>query len=95
MFLSWDEISQFTDVDMSVFWQYSWFLLCSKTNQTNDNNNSFFSLSRKVHIFKKGEYKEGKFHRQMPNKFQGKSLTLTENSPSVFVTVTVSNIVRF
>ena len=53
MFLSWDEISQFTDVDMSVFWQYSWFLLCSKTNQTNDNNNSFFSLSRKVHIFKK------------------------------------------
>ena len=31
----------------------------------------------------------------MPNKFQGKSLTLTEHSPSLFVTVTVSNIVRF
>ena len=53
MFLSWDEISRFTDVDISVYWQYSWFLLCSKTNQTNDNNNSFFSLRRKVHIFKK------------------------------------------
>ena len=46
-------------------------------------------------FFKKGEYKEGKFHRHMPNKFQGKSLTLSEHSSSVFVTVTVSNIVRF
>ena len=30
-----------------------------------------------------------------PSKFQGKSLALTEHSPSVFVTATVSNIVRF
>ena len=42
-------------------------------------------------FFKKGDYKEGKFHRQMPKK----SLTLTEHSLSVFVTVTVSVIVRF
>ena len=43
-------------------------------------------------FFKKSEYKEGKFHQQMPNKFQ---LTLTEHSLSVFVTITVSNVVRF
>ena len=46
-------------------------------------------------FFKKSEYKEGKFHQEMSNKFQGKSLTLTEHSLSVFVTVTVSNVVRF
>ena len=47
-------------------------------------------------FLRKVTYKEGKFHRQMPNKFQGKSLTLTEHSPpAVFVTVTVSKIVRF
>ena len=44
---------------------------------------------------KEGEYKEGKFHRQRPNTFQAKSLTLTEYLPSKFVTVIVSNIVRF
>ena len=34
---------------------------------------------------------------KVPNKFQGKSLALTEHSPSVFVTAhaTVSNVVRF
>ena len=46
-------------------------------------------------FLKKSEYNEGKFHQQMPNKFQAKSLTLTEHSLSVFVTVTVSNVVRF
>ena len=53
---------------------------------------SLFSLRA---FFKKDEYKKRKFHRHMPNKFQGKSLTLTEHSPSSFVTVTVSVIVRF
>ena len=61
MFLSWDVISRFTDVDISVYWQYSWFLLCSKTNQTNDN--SFFSLWRKVHIFKKCRGEGGNIFR--------------------------------
>ena len=47
-------------------------------------------------FLRKVTYKDGKFHRQMPNKFQGKSLTLTEHSPpAVFVTVSVSKIVRF
>ena len=32
---------------------------------------------------------------KVPHKFQGKSLSLTEHSPSVFVTATVSNVVRF
>ena len=32
---------------------------------------------------------------KVPHEFQGKSLALTEHSPSVFVTATVSNVVRF
>ena len=32
---------------------------------------------------------------KVPHKFQGKSLAFTEHLPSVFVTATVSNIVRF
>ena len=65
----------------------------------------FYSLLDPLHFdlhvvlttgcLKKGEYKEGKFHRHTPNKFPCKSLTFTEHSLSVFVTVTVSVISRF
>ena len=44
---------------------------------------------RKVNIRKESSIDK------VPNKFQGKSLALTEHSPSVFVTATVSNVVRF
>ena len=53
---------------------------------------TLFSLRaflRKVNIRKKNPIDK------VPNKFQGKSLTSTAHSPSVFVTATVSNIVRF
>jgi len=48
-------------------------------------------------FLKKGEYKEGKFHRHVPNKFDisFKVSPLTEHLPSVFVTVVVSVIARF
>ena len=50
---------------------------------------SLWAFLRKVNIRKESSIDK------VPNKFQGKSLGLTEHSSSVFITATVSNIVRF